>query len=110
MPLEDKIAAIRVRETETIARIESVLKTDTRYIAAKKRHDDVVGIRDAIKTKHKLRECNMFAKRLYGLPYLCMLVALGYVEWLVNFSTFDKLFGIPLLVTGCISGKAGNTR
>ncbi|MFO1025681.1 MAG: hypothetical protein U1E70_10880 [Acetobacteraceae bacterium] len=99
MEYEARVAKVRSQETSEVEAVERRLLIDTRYVAKRQRYTDAKERYDIIAKRHQNRPAMMWASDWRILYVLCLL-AIGSVEWLINYDILYRFFQIPAWAAG----------
>jgi len=99
MEFEARVAAVQAREASEVEAVERRLGIDTRYLAKRQRYVDTKERFTVIANRHQNRPATMWA-RDWKVFYILGLLAVGSVEWLINYDILYRFFQIPAWAAG----------
>jgi len=99
MDFEARVAKVRAQESSEVESVERRLLIDTRYLAIRQRYLNAQERYDVIAKRHQHRPAMMWVSDWRVLYVLCLL-AVGSVEWLINYDILYRFFQIPAWAAG----------
>lgn len=99
MNYEARVAQVRARESDEVQSVERRQLINTRYLAIRQRYLDARERYEIIAKRHQHRPVTMWASDWKAF-YVLALLAIGSVEWLINYDILYRFFQIPAWAAG----------